>query len=609
MNDIDYRVEVHRPGAHVFRVQLRVAHPAAAGQIFSLPAWIPGSYMIRDFARHIIALRAHCRGAPVSLQKLDKQRWRAPPVDGPLSLEYEVYAWDLSVRAAHLDTTHGFFNGSSLLLCVEGSEQLPQRLHIARPALAVCEGWQVATAMPALQIDDDGFGDYRAADYSELIDHPVEMGRFERHHFEACGVPHELVLTGTFRSDGARICRDLTRICEQHIRFFGEPAPMDRYVFLVMVVGDGYGGLEHRASTSLLVSRDSLPAPGDSGISDAYLEFLGLCSHEYFHTWNVKRIKPAAFIPERLDREVHSELLWAFEGITSYYDDLALVRCGLISEQRYLELLGRTATRVQRGAGRLKQSIAESSFDAWTKFYKQDENAPNAIVSYYTKGALAALVLDLTIRRDSAGEYSLDDLMRALWERHGKTGKGVAERGVQALATQITGLDLDDFFAAAVHGTTELPLESLLAEFGVALGWRAATSQEDRGGSGDLGATPPLWLGARLQPADGCARISHVFDDGPAQRAGLAAGDLLLAADGLRITPQKLPALLRRYAEGERLALHVFRRDELMAFAVELQRAPRDSCVLTALPEEAGLRRDWLGGGSAEANPTEEASV
>jgi len=609
MNDIQYGVEVHQPGAHLFRVQLRVAHPAASGQIFSMPAWIPGSYMIRDFARHIVDLRAHCRGNPVALQKLDKQRWHAPPVDGPLSLEYEVYAWDLSVRAAHLDSTHGFFNGSSLLLAVEGGEQLPQRLRIARPAQAVCDGWQVATAMRAQEVDADGFGDYSAADYSELIDHPVEMGRFERHHFTACGVPHELVLTGSFRSDGARICRDLTRICEWHIRFFGEPAPMERYVFLVMVVGDGYGGLEHRASTSLLVARDSLPAPGDSSVSDAYLGFLGLCSHEYFHTWNVKRIKPAAFIPERLDREVHTELLWAFEGITSYYDDLALVRCGLISEQRYLKLLGRTATRVQRGAGRLKQSVAESSFDAWTKFYKQGENAPNAIVSYYTKGALVALALDLTIRRDSDGEHSLDDVMRALWERHGRTGEGIAERGVQALAAQVTGLDLGDFFASAVHGTAELPLESLLADFGIALGWRAATSQEDRGGGGELDSTPPLWLGVRLQAADGCARISHVFDDGPAQRAGLSAGDLLLAADGLRTTPQNLAALLRRYAAGDRLALHVFRRDELMAFVVELQRAPRDTCVLTALPEEVELRRDWLGDGTAGADSRGEASA
>jgi predicted metalloprotease with PDZ domain len=362
-----------------------------------------------------------------------------------------------------------------------------------------------------------------------------------------------------------------------------------------MVVGEGYGGLEHRASTSLICSRDSLPAPGEQGINDAYLEFLGLCSHEYFHTWNVKRIKPAAFIPEQLDSERYTELLWAFEGITSYYDDLALVRCGLIGPERYLELLGRIATRVWRGSGRSKQSVAESSFDAWSKFYKQDENAPNAIVSYYAKGALVALALDLTLRRETQGRCTLDELMQQLWQRHGQAGVGVPERSIETLAAEISGIDLTNFFADYVYGTDDPPLAGLLAAVGVELGWRAARSEDDRGGTGKPDTAVPLVLGVRTQAADGCLRLTHVFDGSTAQRAGLSAGDLLLALDGLRVTGKSLPAMLTRYHAGDEVVLHVFRRDELMVFTAELQAAPLDTCVLSLMGDAQAACAGWLG--------------
>jgi predicted metalloprotease with PDZ domain len=411
---IQYQITSRNPASHYFDVTIRIEKPDPSGQALRLPNWIPGSYMIRDFARNLVELRARDDSGELGVEQIDKSNWRVAGASGALTVDYRVYAMDLSVRAAHLDDTHGYYNGSSVFLEVLGQSQQPCEVRIERPAPKYCEDWRVATSLARKQAEAFGFGLYQALDYDDLIDHPVEMGEFVHYDFEACGVPHDIVLSGRFECDGDRLCADLKKICEHHIRFFGEPAPMDYYLFQVMVVGDGYGGLEHRSSTSLVASRASLPKPGQDKIDDDYRDFLGLCSHEYFHTWNVKRIKPAVYQPYDLQSEVYTDLLWAFEGITSYYDDLALLRCGLIDVTSYLELLAQTMTRVQRGRGRKRQSAAESSFNAWTKFYKQDENAANAIVSYYAKGCLIAACIDLKMRALSGGEKSLDDVMSGI---------------------------------------------------------------------------------------------------------------------------------------------------------------------------------------------------
>jgi len=549
--------------------------------------------MIRDFARHIVVLDATSGGNPVLVQKLDKCSWQAPAGLSELSIQYDVYAWDLSVRSAHLDTQHGFFNGTSVFLAVNGQENSICTVTINPPSSSLTRGWKVATALPAVAIDGDGFGDYKALDYDELIDHPVELGTFERALFSACGVEHELVLTGRYNTDIERICGDLSRICEHQIRFFGEPAPVERYVFLVMVVGDGYGGLEHRASTSLLCKRSHLPVPGDRDVSDDYLEFLGLCSHEYFHTWNVKRIKPARFVPYELAAESYTELLWVFEGITSYYDDLFLLRCGLIDTPRYLTLLARTITRVYRGAGRLKQSVAESSFDAWTRFYQQDENAPNAIVSYYAKGALIALSLDALIRQESAGKHTLDDFMRALWQAYLADPTGVTEASIERLAGKLCGKNVAGFFQQAVFGTDDLPLEQSFAVLGLEAHWRGAESQEDRGGTAAKESRPVLNLGVRIAADPAGVKLTHVFDDGPAQRAGLSAGDTLVAVERLAVTAVSLADQLKRREVGNQLEVHVFRRDELLQLTVTLTPPAADTCSLSVADDDKVAT--WIG--------------
>ena len=576
------------PG-HLFEVTLEVAAPSPDGQVLALPAWIPGSYMIREFARNIVQVRAESNGEPVALTKLDKHTWQAAPVRGALTVVYEVYAWDLSVRAAHLDQTHGFFNGTSLFLRVLGQENLPHQVDLQRPQDPATRYWRVATAMRELGAKRYGFGTYLADDYDELIDHPVEMGDFALGSFKAHGVEHDIVITGRVPNlDMARLERDLKLLCEKQVAFF-EPktkkAPMARYVFMTMAIGDGYGGLEHRASTALVCNRADLPSTAQQGQapSEGYIKYLGLCSHEYFHTWNVKRMKPAAFAPYDLQVENYTQLLWLFEGFTSYYDDLLLLRAGLIDEAAYLKLVGKTIGSVLRGSGRTKQSVAESSFDAWNKYYRQDENAPNAIVSYYTKGSLIALVFDLTIRARSGGARSLDDVMLALWQRYGRDfypegGRGITEQEVEALFDEVTGLRLKPLFDRYVRGTADLPLARLYAPFGVKL------TDDRRAGK------PSLDVATTRDGAD--VRLTHVHEGGAAHQAGMSAGDVVVAIDGLRVGAN-LDTMLARYEVGDAVSVHAFRRDELMAFSVTLQgeRIPHITLSVTDTGKNDGALR------------------
>jgi len=612
-----YRITPIRPEAHIFEVSCTVTDPDPEGQRFALPAWIPGSYLVRDFARHIVAIRANLgssgRGRALSVEKLDKHTWRCEPATGPITVTCEVYAWDLSVRGAHLDTTHAFFNGTSVFLRVLGKEDRRCNVEITPPPGSRYRRWEVATALKRKRAPHWGFGIYTANDYDELIDHPVELGSFSRRRFLAKSVPHEIVITGRHRTDMDRLARDMKRICETQIEFFGAPAPMDRYVFLITAVGEGYGGLEHRASTALMCSRRDLPTPGMKEPTEAYRGFLGLVSHEYFHTWNVKRIKPAVFTPYDLDRENHTTLLWAFEGLTSYYDDLMLVRSGLLTEQKYLETLARNITALMRMPGRRKQSVTDSSFDAWTKYYRQDENSPNAIVSYYGKGSLVGLCLDLHIRKSTGGRKSLDDVMLALWKKHGMTGLGVDEDGIERLAESVTKLNLKRLFERWLRSTAELPLAELLASHGVELVLRPAKSESDKGGLGPVkSASLPAGtvsgksadrnrravIGARGTAAAGEFRLTHVLEDSAAQAAGLSAGDAIVAVDGIRIGTGGIEAALTGRRPGEKLQVHAFRRDELMVFMLALAAPQADTCVLTVAgdknTEVRRLRMRWL---------------
>ena len=599
--DVSYTVTA-TPEAHRFHVVLDITRPDPQGQVLSLPAWIPGSYLIRDFAKHIVSLHADVDGKPVAVTRVDKQTWRLEPVHGAVRVHYTVYAWDLSVRKAHLDHTHGYFNGTSLFLRVHGKDEDAHTVAIVKPTGERYADWQVATPLPRRTGAPLGFGAFEAKDYDELIDCPVEMGTFVHASFEAGGIPHEVALTGVFDVDLDRLCADLKVICEGHLERMGTPSDLDRYLFQIMVVGSGYGGLEHRTSTSLICSRDDLPRTGEDEVSDGYRTLLALSSHEYFHLWNVKRIKPARFTPFDLQKESPTTLLWAFEGITSYYEPLGLVRTGCIDRASYLELLGRKLTDVMRRPGRHVQSVTESSFYAWTKFYQQDEDAPNAIVSYYTKGCMVALALDLTLRLGTDGRVSLDDVMRELYARHGETGTGVPEDGVEVVAKDLSGLDLDDFFEEALRGTGDAIWErlvGLLEQAGVKASLRPREGMKDRGGkAGKLAAEK--WetrgdLGFSLKNGN---TVSVVWSDSPAMEAGIAPGDTIVAMDRLKAGSDLLDRIHRKQP-GDEVTLHVFRRDELHELTAVVRTAPRDTVVLTRIEEPAEgaarLQDAWLG--------------
>jgi predicted metalloprotease with PDZ domain len=589
MKPIRYSIVPKQPAAHLFEVTVTVANPDPSGQRFMLPVWIPGSYMIREFARNIVTLRAFNEaGRKVRIEKTDKHSWQAAPVNGELTLRYEVYAWDMSVRAAHLDDTTGFFNGTSVFLAAIGHEDAQCVVDIQKPAGPAYRSWRVATALPeARGTKRYGFGEYVAQNYDELADHPVTLGEFALATFKAHGVPHDIVIAGRVVAlDMPRLCADLKRICEAQIALFepkSKKAPVDRYVFMTQAVSDGYGGLEHRASTALICNRGDLPVEGRPQTSEGYRTYLGLCSHEYFHTWNVKRIKPAAFAPYDLTRENYTSLLWLFEGFTSYYDDLVLVRSGLISQDEYFTMLGKVIGGVMRGSGRLKQTVAESSFDAWVKYYRQDENAPNAIVSYYTKGSLVALAFDLTIRAQTSNRKSLDDVMRLLWQRFGRDfyrGKpvGVTDDEVEALFEEATGADLGALFDHAVRSTRDLPLDTLLEPFGITL-----APEPDRN------ARPSL--GARVRGGADCT-LAAVHDGSAAQKAGLSAGDVLVAIDGLRVTGANLDALLSRYLPGAKVEVHAFRRDELRTVQLKLD-GPEVARYILSVTDKRASTRNW----------------
>ena len=514
---IFYAIRPASPAAHLFHVTCRIEQPDPQGQRFMLPAWIPGSYMIREFARNIVRISALADGRRVQLQKIDKHTWRAPPTKR-IELAYEVYAWDSSVRAAHLDETHGFFNGTSVFLLPLGLQHERCIVDVLPPAGARYRNWRVATALePSRGTRRHAFGTYEAANYDELIDSPVEMGDFQLGRFSVFDTPHEIAITGRVpKLDMARLTADLAQLCETQVRMF-EPRsptpPFERYTFLTMALGDGYGGLEHRSSTALVTKREGLPFAGMTESTEAYRTFLGLASHEYFHSWNIKRIKPAAFVPYDLSRENHTRLLWAFEGFTSYYDDLLLTRAGLLSEGQYLTGLAKALTTVTQRSSRLKQSVADSSYDAWIKYYRQDENAPNSVVSYYQKGSLVGFALDLTIRARTKGKRSLDDVMRLLWRQWKAAGAdyaGVGEDQIQSAIEQATGLSLSSEIAEWTEGTGDPDYEALLAPFGVNCTRRP-----------DVDAAHFALLGIKTANSSPECKIAHVFDGSPAQTAGL----------------------------------------------------------------------------------------
>ena len=633
---ITYTIAMPRPHTHLYDVTLEVRDALGPSLDVALPVWTPGSYMVREYARHVQQFAAERDGQPLPWRKLDKATWRVA-LDGPpatVRVSYAVYADELSVRTSHLDATHGYFNPATLCMYIPGRTGEPLAVRVLAP-----EGWRVTTGLDAQgsgvrgqesgvrsqesgvrsQESDVGMSqtqnskpwpepgrrlktqNFSANDYDELVDAPFECGTHRLLAFDVDGIPHRIALWGRGNEDENRIVEDTQKIVMAARDFFGG-LPYPHYTFIVHLSDVRRGGLEHRNSVSMVVDRWGFQP------RRSYERYVALTAHEFFHVWNVKRIRPARLGPFDYSRENYTRQLWTMEGVTDYYTENLLLRAGLIAPTRYRERLAEKIVTLQGQPGRAIQSLEQSSFDAWIKFYRPDENTPNSAISYYLKGALVALLLDLEIRQATAGARSLDDVLRYLYRTYPIAGPGFPEDGgyqaavvtvledglrqaEQGAERRATHFDVAAFFARYVAGTDELDYGRALGYAGLRLEW----GYENEPQPGRL----PTTLGVTLKTEGDRVKISHVLSDGPAYAAGVSAGDELLALDGFRVSEERLKARLAERNPGDVVTLSLFRRDELLHIAIPLAAAPPDKLVIAQVAHPSETQRQlyegWIG--------------
>lgn len=591
---VNYQLKPHSISQHLFKVVIDIPASPSDSIDIAMPAWIPGSYMIRDFAKNICQLTAENENADaLTVEKRDKQSWRVNNLGEPCRVTYFVYAFDLSVRSAYLNDEYGFINGTSAFLEVKQLPDATCNVELLPLEDKKCDDWRVVTSMPNKNMNDSGFGSYLANSYSSLIDFPILFGRFVQGNFEQDGINFKLVFTGEAPLDIARIAADLKPILHQQVALFNDKPPVDNYLFITLLTQNGFGGLEHRDSTVLMFSRWDLPIASDPiEKTKSYRDFLALCSHEFLHTWHVKRTRPKALLRPDLSQEVYTDQLWIYEGFTSFYDDLALARAQAITPQQYLEIIGKNITRMLRNSGRLKQSVAESSFDAWTRFYQQDANSINHIVSYYTKGGLIALCLDIYIRENSDQQYSLDDVMRELWQQFGKNETGTTDDVIVSIVEKLTNKNPQELLNLWVYSPGELPLASMFRSIGVGYHERYSDSLADIGGIEAPNRTL-LSIGVNVKQAEVGLTVTQVREGSIADNAGIHVNDRLLALDGWQLTEANFPRLASNLKEEQSAIVHLLRDGRLIDGTLTLQETPFDNCYLSIENEEVLLK--WLG--------------
>lgn len=577
-----YSITPYSLQQHLWEVCLEFEQNEIEPFSLSLPNWVPGSYMIRDFSKNIVSITATCNDANIKLEQIDKNSWQPNQFSkGQWIITYLVYALDLSVRGSWLTTDRGFFDGACVFLRHNQKQFEPCHLTVKPP-----ENWQLASAMPVVH---SGF---QVANYRELIDYPFEMGAtLHSFSFHVNDIPHRIVISGHFEPfDEQKLLADVHKICASQIAFFNQSAPFTEYLFLVHVGDRIYGGLEHKNSSALLIDRNSLPNFQQDN-TDEYINLLGLFSHEYFHAWNVKSIQPKAFHESQLNQEAYSQQLWAFEGITSYYDNLFLVRSKAITPTQYLRLLAQNITQVYRYPGRKHQTLAESSFNAWTKYYKPNENTPNAVVSYYQKGALAALCLDSYLRQHSHHRVSLDTIMQSLYQDYLVTHQPLDEGEWEKRAAEISQLNLQEVFQQLLHSVEDLPIQEALRHFGVDCFWHSMPESH----LGDIITIDTEHMnypafGAKFQQHTNSITLTHVLNHSTAERAGLIAGDEIIALNHYRIHDFKQQ--WRRLTIGQTYALHYFRHGVIYQTDITVQAANPYTALLQIHDTE--LLKIWL---------------
>ncbi|MCU0518262.1 MAG: M61 family metallopeptidase [Oscillatoria sp. Prado101] len=542
---IHYQVAMPQPETHLFEVTLLLRDWHASVLDLKMPVWTPGSYLVREYAKHLQDFSAQTLDEkPLICYKVGKNHWQIQTAGvSKLTVRYRVFANELTVRTNHLDATHGYFNGAALFFYLPAFEKQPIRVTVSPPH----PFWRVTTALNPLPGQPNTFW---AQDFDTLVDSPFEIGNHRLYDFEVLGKPHQLAIWGQGNDQTERMISDIEKIIQVEAQMFGG-LPYERYLFLLHLSSQGFGGLEHKDSCTLNYNRLGFRA------KDKYERFLQLVAHEFFHLWNVKRIRPKELEVFDYEQENYTHSLWFCEGTTSYYDLLIPLRAGIYHAKCFLEHLSKEITRVQTTPGRKVQPASESSFDAWIKLYRPDANSNNSQISYYLKGEMVSLLLDLLIRSRHGNQRSLDDVMRVMWERFGKSEIGFTPAQLQQVIESVAGADLGDFFGRYVDGTDELPFDEYLEPFGLRL---------QPGHEGE----PVPFTGLTVKAENGKQLIKFVEFNSPAQLAGIDAGDELLAIDGIRVTAELLSERLRDCKAGDRIEVAVFHQDELRTLRVTL---------------------------------------
>ncbi len=582
MLSVVHRVAMPAPHTHVVHVETTVSgDPADSGDfppelVLFMPVWTPGSYLVREYARHVEGLHAV---APAAVRKIRKNAWRVTTGGGPVVVRYRVYANELTVRTSHVDESHAFLVGAALFLGIEGQERLGARVEISAP-----RGWRVVTSLPASPA-----GGYEALDFDALVDSPFEIGTHREERFEAAGKPHRYSIwpgSALADADVKRLVEDTRTLVQEEAKLFGGALPYDAYELMLHVSTRARGGLEHAACAALVAP------PSAFQTREGYLDLLSLVAHEVFHAWNVKRIRPEGLSPTRYQEEGYTRLLWWFEGATSYYDWRVLRLSRLCSVDEYLDHLASEIAYLEQTPGRRVQSLEDASFDAWIKLYRPDENSINSAVSYYRKGELVCALLDVELRSRTGGKASLDHVLQLLWKEHGTRGRPVPEDGMQALFERVAGVPLGDLFDAWIRGVAELDFATSLAKVGLTV---ERTSRAEG---------PAAALGMRVRSEGGRAMVASVTREAAGWRAGIDPGDEIIAIGGARIEGSSVEAALRGRFPGDPVDVMVSRDGRVQQRRVTLDPPRHDRVKIVAGRDAAPSARATFAGWLGEPHPT-----
>lgn len=571
---ISYTLSIPEPQTHYVEVDLDIRDWRGKTATVKMPVWTPGSYLIREYAQHVEGVAAITpEGIELPVTKIEKNTWEvANGRADDFTVYYRVYAYEYTVRTSYVDADHAALNLASICMFLADHLDVGGTLKFEVP-----ENWKKATtSLP--KVADNAF--IRTfSDFDELIDSPVELGNHETFTFTAAGVPHTVAMIGYAMYDKERLTADLTKIVETCTAIFGDH-PSDRYIFHVHNTLDRGGGLEHKNSTSVIVGRHVYHNQRD------YEGLMSLFIHEYFHLWNAKRLRPKALGPFNYEKENYTTLLWQVEGFTSYYDEYLMQRMDMISADRYLRKLAGAVNSIRNTPGNYIQPVAESSMDAWIKYYRRNENSKNTIISYYTKGNVIAASLDLLLLHHSNGQYQLEDVLRYLYETYyQKKDEGFTEAQLKAALEEFAGIPLDDFFAQHIHGTQPVPIEQYLQYVGLQMKNQRAT-------------TFAASLGARTVESNGHVVVEQVLRNSAAWDGGLNVGDEIIAVNGQRVSKGLLSALLNGSAPGDRWEVLISRDGLLRVLPITLDVDTRVRYVIEkradATPEEKALYEQWL---------------